>query len=250
MSGQKCSLNPIHEMTYKFMNNLTQLVGQTPLYEITSYRIPTDVQLFAKLEYFNPGGSIKDRLGFYVIQQALKNGDLKRGGTIIEATVGNTGIDLALAAIHYEMKAIFITPEHFSIEKQTLMQALGAKVIHTPTHLGMEGAIEKAKQLVKTIPTSYHLNQFNNPWNPDTYYYTLGPELWTDLQGQIDTFIAGAGSCGTSHPNINRFRRCRRFNRRLGSSLNITIYSSFRAGNRIPPDRMVLSGILHPIDVR
>ncbi|HLR80749.1 MAG TPA: cysteine synthase family protein [Bacillota bacterium] len=179
------------------MNNLTQLVGQTPLYEITSYRIPTDVQLFAKLEYFNPGGSIKDRLGFYVIQQALKNGDLKRGGTIIEATAGNTGIGLALAAIHYEMKAIFITPEHFSIEKQTLMQALGAKVIHTPTHLGMEGAIEKAKQLVQTIPASYHLNQFNNPWNPDTYYYTLGPELWTDLQGQIDTFIAGAGSCGT-----------------------------------------------------
>src|SRR5699024_2470233 len=102
MSGQKCSRNAIHEATYKILNNLTQLVGQTPLYEITSYRMPTEVQLFAKLEYFNPGGSINDRLGFYVIQQALKNGDLKRGGTIIEARAGNTGIGLALAAIHYK----------------------------------------------------------------------------------------------------------------------------------------------------
>src|SRR5699024_3037244 len=138
-------------------------------------RIPTDVQLFAKLECFNPGGGIKDRLGLHVIQQALNNGDLKRGATISEATAGSTGIGLALAASRYEMTGLFITPEHFSIEKQTLMPALGAKVIHTPTHLGMEGAIEKAKQLVQTIPASYHLNQFNNPWNPDTYYYTLGP---------------------------------------------------------------------------
>src|SRR5699024_12525082 len=100
--------------------------------------------------------------------QALKNGDLKRGGTIIEATAGNTGIGLALAAIHYEMKAIFITPEHFSIEKQTLMQALGAKVIHTPTHLGMEGAIEKAKQLVKTIRPSNNPNKLKNQGNQKT----------------------------------------------------------------------------------
>jgi O-acetylserine dependent cystathionine beta-synthase len=184
-------------MSINIVNSTADLVGRTPIYEILSYHLPNDVRLFAKLEYFNAGGSIKDRLGFYLLQQALETGRIRQGDTIIEATAGNTGIGLALAAIHYKLHAIFITPEKFSIEKQTLMRALGAEVINTPTELGMTGAIEKAEEIRKTIPNAYIPNQFDNRWNPETYYNTLGPEIWNDLAGKVDVFIAGAGSGGT-----------------------------------------------------
>lgn len=173
------------------------LIGKTPMYEISSYTLPDGVRLFAKLEYFNPGGSIKDRLGFYLLQQALDSGKIKAGDTIIEATAGNTGVGLALAAIHHKLHPIFVTPEKFSVEKQTLMRALGAEVINTPTELGMTGAIEKAQEIQQTIPNAYIPDQFANQWNPDTYYHTLGPEIWNDLAGEVDVFIAGAGSGGT-----------------------------------------------------
>ena len=184
-------------MDMNFVNSTAGLVGRTPMYEITSYHLPKDVRLFAKLEYMNPGGSIKDRLGFYLLQQALDSGKIKAGDTVIEATAGNTGVGLALAAIHHKLHAIFITPEKFSIEKQTLMRALGAEVINTPTELGMTGAIEKAKEIKQTIPNAYIPDQFANEWNPDTYYHTLGPEIWHDLARKVDVFIAGAGSGGT-----------------------------------------------------
>lgn len=179
------------------VKHLNQLIGQTPMYEITSYPLPEDVRLFAKLEFINIGGSIKDRLGFYLVEQAIKNNQLQKGATLIEATAGNTGIGLALAAIHYKMKAIFVTPEKFSVEKQTLMRALGAEVINTPTELGMKGSIKKAEELARTIPNSYIPNQFHNEANPDTYYNTLGPEIIADLDGKVDIFIAGGGSGGT-----------------------------------------------------
>lgn len=179
------------------VKSTAQLIGRTPMYEITSYHLPKGVRLFAKLEYMNPGGSIKDRLGFYLLQQALDSGKIKVGDTIIEATAGNTGVGLALAAIHHKLHTIFITPEKFSIEKQTLMRALGAEVINTPTELGMTGAIEKAKEIKQTIPNAYIPDQFANEWNPDTYYHTLGPEIWHDLAGKVDVFISGAGSGGT-----------------------------------------------------
>lgn len=181
----------------KIVRSLEALVGNTPLYEITSYQLPPQVRLFAKLEFFNPGGSIKDRLGFYLLKQAIKTGTIKKGDTVIEATAGNTGIGLALAAIHYGLKVIFITPEKFSIEKQSLMSALGAKVVNTPTKDGMQGAIDKAKEMAKEIPHAYIANQFHNQWNPDTYYETLGPEIYDALDGKVDIFIAGAGSGGT-----------------------------------------------------
>ncbi|MBN6204962.1 cysteine synthase family protein [Ralstonia pickettii] len=177
--------------------SLIQLVGNTPMFEITAYDLPKDVRLFAKLEFQSIGGSIKDRLGFYLIQKAIEKGNLQEGDTVIEPTAGNTGIGLALAAIHYKLNAVFITPEKFSQEKQALMRALGAEVINTPTELGMTYAIQKAKHLASEYPRAYIPNQFHNEDNPNTYYDTLGPEIMADLDGKVDIFIAGAGSGGT-----------------------------------------------------
>ncbi|OEH94342.1 PLP-dependent cysteine synthase family protein [Bacillus solimangrovi] len=181
----------------KFYRNVHELIGKTPLLEITQFALPEGVRLFAKLEYFNPGGSIKDRLGQELLDVALKEGHITEGGTIIEPTAGNTGIGLALAAVGRNVQVIFVTPEKFSIEKQTLMRALGAKVINTPTSDGMRGAIKKAQELLEDIPNSYCPQQFGNPANPETYYKTLGPEIYEALDGNMNVFIAGAGTGGT-----------------------------------------------------
>jgi O-acetylserine dependent cystathionine beta-synthase len=181
----------------KVYKNIHELIGNTPIMELTSFFLPEGVRLFAKLEFFNPGGSIKDRLGVELLQEALETGKVKEGGTIIEPTAGNTGIGLALAAVGKNIKVIFCVPEKFSMEKQELMKALGAQIVHTPTSEGMMGAIEKAQELLKEIPGSYCPQQFGNPANPNTYYKTLGPELWDQLDGQIGVFVAGAGTGGT-----------------------------------------------------
>jgi O-acetylserine dependent cystathionine beta-synthase len=181
----------------KVYSSIHELIGNTPLLEIKNFPLPKGVKIFAKLEYFNPGGSVKDRLGIELLEAALKSGKLKPGGTIIEPTAGNTGIGLALAAVNKGINVIFCVPEKFSKEKQELMKALGAKVVNTPTSEGMQGAIAKAKQLLKEIPGSYCPQQFANPSNPAAYYKTLGPELWKQLDGKIDVFVAGAGTGGT-----------------------------------------------------
>lgn len=173
------------------------IIGHTPLVQINGFPLPPNVELFAKLEFLNPGGSVKDRLGIRLLEDAIDNGYLKPGGTIIEATAGNTGIGLALAAVGLGFSVIFVVPEKFSIEKQQLMGALGAAIVHTPTSEGITGAIRKSEELLSTIPDSYSPRQFSNPVNPDTYYKTLGPELWQEMNGQIDIFVAGAGSGGT-----------------------------------------------------
>ncbi len=177
--------------------NVHGLIGNTPVVELTNFEVPEGVRLFAKLEFYNPGGSIKDRLGKELLEDAVRSGKLKEGGTIIEPTAGNTGIGLALAAVGTSYKVMVCMPEKFSVEKQELMKALGATIVHTPTPLGMKGAIEKAKELNKEIPNSYCPQQFGNPANPETYYKTLGPELWEQLDGQVDVFVAGAGTGGT-----------------------------------------------------
>lgn len=177
--------------------SIHELIGKTPMVELTQFTLPDDVRLYAKLEYLNPGGSIKDRLGIELIDEAFRTGKLAKGGTLIEPTAGNTGIGLALAAINKGINVIFVVPEKFSLEKQALMRALGANIIHTPTSEGMAGAILKTEQLLKDIPYSYSPSQFSNPSNPETYYKTLGPEVWQDLDGKIDIFIAGAGTGGT-----------------------------------------------------
>ncbi|MBT2759029.1 cysteine synthase family protein [Mesobacillus foraminis] len=181
----------------KVVQSIHELIGKTPILEIKHFPISRGVRIYAKLEFLNPGGSIKDRLGLELLQQALENGELAKGGTLIEPTAGNTGIGIALAAINKGLNVIFCVPEKFSLEKQELMKALGAKVINTPTELGMAGAIEKAKELTTQIPNSYSPQQFHNPANPAAYYKTLGPELWSQLRGKVDIFIAGAGTGGT-----------------------------------------------------
>src|SRR5690625_3808751 len=182
------------------------LIGDTPLLEITKFTLPEEVRLFAKLEFFNPGGSVKDRLGVALIEDALKRGVLKEGGTIVEPTAGNTGIGLALAALDKSLSVIFCVPEHFSQEKQLSMKALGAKIVHTPRSEGMIGAIRKTNELLREIPNSYTPQQFQNEANPDTYYRTLGPEIWNDLNGLVDVFIAGAGSGGTFTGSAKYFK--------------------------------------------
>ncbi|WP_164669627.1 PLP-dependent cysteine synthase family protein [Virgibacillus doumboii] len=178
-------------------HSTNQLIGDTPLLEITKFPLPEGVRLYAKLEFYNPGGSVKDRLGVELLNDALSNGKIQPGGTVIEPTAGNTGIGLALAALDKELTVIFCVPEQFSIEKQQLMKALGATIVHTPSDEGMRGAIEKTRQLLEEITNSFSPQQFANPANPATYYKTLAPELWNDLNGKIDVFAAGAGSSGT-----------------------------------------------------
>lgn len=181
----------------KVYKNIHELIGQTPIVELTEFDLPEGVRLFAKLEFMNPGGSVKDRLGQELLKEAFESGKLNKGGTIIEPTAGNTGIGLALAAVKEDVRVIVCVPEKFSIEKQELMRALGATVVHTPTEKGMTGAIAKAKELLDEIPDAYCPQQFANPANPNTYYQTLGPELWEQLDGQVDIFVAGAGTGGT-----------------------------------------------------
>jgi O-acetylserine dependent cystathionine beta-synthase len=178
-------------------SNVKELIGNTPIVEITQVDLPQHVRLFAKLEFYNPGGSVKDRLGMELIADAERSGKLKPGGTIIEPTAGNTGIGLALAAIGKDYQVMFVVPEKFSQEKQEIMRALGAKIVNTPTEEGIKGAIRKAKQLEQEIEGAYCPQQFQNPANPLAHYKTTGPEMWKQLDGKVDVFVSGAGSGGT-----------------------------------------------------
>ena len=180
-----------------YYNDIRELVGNTPLLKLNNIGVPYGVEIFAKLEYMNPGGSVKDRIGISMIERAEATGKLKPGATIIEATAGNTGLGVALAAINKGYRVIFVVPEKFSIEKQLLMKALGGEIVSTPKEAGMKGAMEKAEELLITTENSISLMQFENPANPDVHYETTGPEIYTALNGEIDYFIAGAGSGGT-----------------------------------------------------
>ncbi|MFD1471628.1 PLP-dependent cysteine synthase family protein [Companilactobacillus mishanensis] len=179
------------------VNNIYQTIGNTPLLKL-NIDAPNNIKIFAKLEMFNPGGSVKDRLGMNLIENGRKIGKIKDGTTIIEPTAGNTGIGVALAAQQYHLPVKLVVPEKFSQEKQTLMKALGAEIIHTPSEDGIKGAMAKAKGLSAEIDNSYVPMQFENPANPEAYYKTLGPEILDDLKDTtIDAFIAGSGSGGT-----------------------------------------------------
>lgn len=177
--------------------SMQKLVGNTPLVELTNLGLKDSVRLFAKLELFNPGGSVKDRVGQYMIADAEKRGVLKKGGTIVEGTAGNTGIGIAFAALNRGYRVIFVVPEKFSEEKQVLMKALGAEIIHTPREEGMLGATRKTEEVRKSVQGAVSLKQFENPANPLAHYETTGPEIWRDLDGKIDYLVAGAGSGGT-----------------------------------------------------
>jgi len=157
----------------------------------------TAADIFAKLEFLNPGFSVKDRIGLGMIERAEREGLLQPGGTIIEPTAGNTGVGLALAGVQKGYRVILCVPENFSSEKREVMQALGGQVILTPGDGGIRKAIEKAEELAATIPNSYVPQQFRNPFNSESHYETTGPEIWEQMEGRIDAFVAGAGSGGT-----------------------------------------------------
>lgn len=181
----------------RYYNDIRELIGKTPILRLNQVGINKNVKLFAKLELFNPGGSVKDRMGTALIADAEEKGVLKRGSTILEATAGNAGIGIALAAINKGYRIVFAVPEKFSYEKQVIMKALGAEIIQTPLGKGMAGAFEKVEQLLKEIHDSVCLSQFTNLANPQIHYETTGPEIYEDLEGQIDYVVAGAGSGGT-----------------------------------------------------
>ena len=180
-----------------YYESMQELIGKTPLVKLNHVGVPDGAQLFAKLELYNPAGSVKDRIGKYMIADAEKKGVLKPGGTIVEATAGNTGLGIAFAALNKGYRIIFVVPTKFSEEKQTLMRALGAQIINTPREGGMLGASAKAEELRASIPGAVSLEQFKNQANPLAHYETTGPEIYRDLDGNIDYLVAGAGSGGT-----------------------------------------------------
>lgn len=181
----------------RYYQSTQDLIGNTPMVELTHYELPEGVRIFAKLELWNPGGSAKDRVGRSMLAAAEKSGALQPGGTIIEATAGNTGLGIAFAALNRGYRVIFVVPEKFSIEKQTLMKALGAELVHTPRSEGMLGAAARAAELRETIPGAITLDQFKNPANPQAHYEATGPEIYHDLDGQVDYLVSGAGTGGT-----------------------------------------------------
>ena len=183
------------------MNNvyedIREMIGNTPVLKINHMGVKPGVNIYAKLELMNPAGSVKDRVGVYMIEDAKSRGILKEGGTIVDATAGNTGIGIAIAALNQGLRVIFTVPEKFSVEKQKVMKALGAEIVHTPREDGMLGAERKAEEILKTIDGAVSLRQFRNPANPLAHYETTGPEIYRQLDGKIDYFVAGAGSGGT-----------------------------------------------------
>ena len=180
-----------------YYESMQELIGKTPLVKLNHVGVPEGVQLFAKLELYNPAGSVKDRIGKYMIADAEEKGLLKSGGTIVEATAGNTGLGIAFAALNKGYRIIFVVPTKFSEEKQTLMRALGAEIVNTPREGGMLGAAAKAEELRASIPGAVSLEQFKNQANPLAHYETTGPEIYRGLDGNINYLVAGAGSGGT-----------------------------------------------------
>ena len=183
----------------KIYKKVTDLIGNTPLVELSKYSASKGLKtpVIAKVEFFNPGGSIKDRIGLAMIEDAEKKGLLKPGATIIEPTSGNTGVGLALVSAVKGYKLILTMPETMSVERRNLLKAYGAKIKLTSGKEGMPGAIKAANELKDSIPGSVILGQFDNPANPQKHYETTGPEIWKDTDGDIDIFVAGVGTGGT-----------------------------------------------------
>lgn len=180
-------------------NHISELVGNTPILKLNNYMFKHQLEanIYAKLEFFNPAGSVKDRIAKAMLFNAIEDNILKSDSVIIEPTSGNTGIGLASLGASLGYQVILTMPETMSIERRNLLKAYGAKVVLTPGNLGMSGAIAKAKELAKEIPNAFIPSQFENTVNPNTHYLTTGPEIYQQLEGKIDIFVAGVGTGGT-----------------------------------------------------
>lgn len=183
----------------KIAKNLTELIGNTPLLELSNYNRANNLEavLIAKLEYFNPASSVKDRIGYAMIKDAEEKGIINKDTVIIEPISGNTGIALAFVAAARGYRVILTMPETMSIERRNLLKALGAELVLTPGADGMGGAIRKAEELAREIPNSFIPQQFSNPANPEIHRRTTAEEIWRDTDGQVDIFVAGVGTGGT-----------------------------------------------------
>ncbi len=183
----------------KVYENITQLVGNTPLLELKNFAARNDLKakVLAKLEYFNPLGSVKDRVGYAMLNAAEEQGLLQPGGVLVEPTSGNTGIGLAFMAAVRGYRLILTMPETMSVERRNLLKALGAEIVLTPGDKGMKGAIAKAQELAETQPGALMPQQFKNPANPEIHRKTTAEEIWRDTEGQVDVFVAGVGTGGT-----------------------------------------------------
>jgi cysteine synthase A len=179
------------------VDSVLDLIGNTPMVRLRRIPGPDDAEIFVKLEFLSPGLSVKDRIGIGMIERAERSGELKPGGTIIEPTAGNTGVGLALAGVQKGYRVILCVPENFSIEKREVMKALGGEVILTPKDGGMKAAIAKAQELAAGIPRAYVPQQFANPYNTESHYETTGPEVYEQMGGRVDAWLAGAGTGGT-----------------------------------------------------
>lgn len=188
---------PIISNCLRVADSIIDLVGQTPMLRLNGIVPAGAADVFAKLEYLNPGGSVKDRAAIGIIKRAEQDGKLKPGGVIIEATAGNTGIGLALVGVNRGYKVALFVPERFSEEKVKIMQGLGATVTRTPDSEGMKGAIERAQAYARQTPGSFMAGQFENPANPDYHYETTAQEIFDQLDGRLDAVVIGAGTAGT-----------------------------------------------------
>ena len=184
-------------MAGRIYSNVTELVGNTPLVRINRLAAGIDATVLAKLEFYNPASSVKDRLGVAIVDAAEKSGELKPGGTIVEGTSGNTGIALAMVGAARGYKVVMTMPDTMSRERRTVLRAFGAEIVLTPGSEGMRGAVEKAQEIVANTPNSIWARQFDNEANPQIHRTTTAEEVWADTDGEVDIFVAGIGTGGT-----------------------------------------------------
>jgi cysteine synthase A len=229
---------PISSTTVlRVAENITDLVGQTPMLHLRRIVPSGSADVFAKLEYLNPGGSVKDRAAIGIIKRAEEDGLLKAGGVIVEATAGNTGIGLALIGVNRGYKVALFVPERFSEEKVKIMRALGAEVTRTPDDEGMAGAIKRAQQYAAKTAGSFMAGQFENPANPDYHYETTAEEIFEQMEGRIDALVLGSGTAGT-FTGVSRFMK-QKLNRVL--TVAVETQGSILGGG--PPGKHKVEGI-------
>ena len=218
-------------------DDITDLVGQTPMLRLTRLVPSTSADVFAKLEYLNPGGSVKDRAAIGIIRNAEREGQLQKGGVIVEATAGNTGIGLALIGVNRGYKVALFVPERFSEEKVKIMRALGADVTRTPDEAGMAGAIRQAQALAANTPGAFMAGQFENPANPKYHYETTAEEIFEQMEGGLDAVVLGSGTAGT-FTGVARFMK-----EKLPRVLTVAVETQGSVLGGGPPGKHKVEGI-------